>query len=87
VVNPVYAVIALIVVFFVFFTIYSVMGEPLNTVLSSVGEVAEGTGAEGHISNLKWVWGVAGIVLIAVPVVWFLLYLHSRERGYYWGEQ
>ena len=85
VMNPAEATVVLVAVCFVVLTVFVVMSEPLHLTLSEIRS-AGGKETREAVDAVEWAWAAAGIVMMAVPVAWYFLTLHAREKGVWYGE-
>lgn len=78
--NPVKAVIVLLASFVVFFLVFVYMTTPLTEIWDATEEASTNPDTPNVWDNLWNTWLLIPMMILLLLGIWFIAYLHSRER-------
>jgi len=81
---PIIAVVGAIVMLVVCILVWRILTNPVGTLVQNLENSAEQEESKSILSQMSLLWAIVGIGLVVAILVYFFLFLHQRERGWWW---
>jgi uncharacterized membrane protein YagU involved in acid resistance len=81
---PIIAVVGTIVMLVVCFLVWRLLTNPVGTLVQNLENASTQEESKSILGQMPWLWSIVGIGLVVAILVYFFLFLHQRERGWWW---